>query len=117
MSYARRGLGMYPDETCFDPTRPSWLPYWLDDISESACKVNLLVSGNPTGNTAQPGSPTAAASTTAAAAAACAYQGGSWDPSTGVCTPSSLGQIGQYLPIILLGIGALVLIPMLAGRR
>jgi hypothetical protein len=45
--YARnrgRGFGMYPtnadgtDNPCFDPNRPSWLPYWFDTPTESACK-------------------------------------------------------------------------------
>jgi hypothetical protein len=38
------GLGLYPtlaDGTtpnpCFDPNRPSWMPYWIDDSTESAC--------------------------------------------------------------------------------
>ena len=37
----RRGLGIYPSSPCFDPTRPSWLPYWLDTLSESGCKYQL----------------------------------------------------------------------------
>lgn len=117
MSYTRRGIGMYPDETCFDPTRPGFLPYWLDDFSETACKANELLFGNQTGNTAQPGTPGAAPATNANAAAACAYGGGSWDPSTGVCTPSVLGQLGQYLPWILAGLGVMIVLPMMLGRR
>lgn len=34
------GLGLYPDSPCFDPTRPSWLPYWIDDFQESGCFYN-----------------------------------------------------------------------------
>ncbi len=33
-----RGLAMYPGDACFDPTRSSLLPYWLDNVHESACK-------------------------------------------------------------------------------
>lgn len=37
MSYAR-GMGVYPDQPCYDPQRPTWMPYWLDDLTESSCK-------------------------------------------------------------------------------
>jgi len=40
MSYVRRGVGAYPDDPYFDPNRPSWLPYWIDDSTESALKYN-----------------------------------------------------------------------------
>jgi len=33
-----RGVGAYPDDSYFDPNRPSWLPYWLDTPTESAAK-------------------------------------------------------------------------------
>lgn len=33
-------LGVYPDEKCFDPNRPSWLPYWLDTWNESVCEFD-----------------------------------------------------------------------------
>lgn len=36
----RRGVGEYPGYYCYDPNRPSWLPYWLDDLTESSCKWN-----------------------------------------------------------------------------
>ena len=118
MSYTRRGLGMYPDETCFDVTRPAWLAYYIDDFAEAACKINMIACGNPTCNTAQPGDPAAAAATIQNAAAACASGGGSWDPTTTVCTPSLLGQYSSYLPwIIAAGIGLLIVLPMVEGRR
>lgn len=116
MSYRRRGMGMYPGETCFDPTRPSWLAYYFDDFTETACKANELLWGNPTGNTAAPG-PGAPVDTNKDAAAACAYSGGSWDLSTGICTPSPLGQFSSYLPWIFAGLGAMIVIPMFLGRR
>ena len=37
MSY---GLAAYPGDACYDPSRPAWLPYWLDDFTESDCKYN-----------------------------------------------------------------------------
>lgn len=33
-----RGMGIYPNQPCFDPTRPAWVPYWVDTPSESGCK-------------------------------------------------------------------------------
>ncbi len=35
-----RGLGLYPGDPCYDPDRPSWLPYWIDDFTESDCFYN-----------------------------------------------------------------------------
>lgn len=32
------GLGVYPGNACYDANRPSWLPYWFDDLTESDCK-------------------------------------------------------------------------------
>ena len=41
------GLGEYPGYYCYDADRPSWLPYWLDDFTESACKWNpKTIGGN-----------------------------------------------------------------------
>lgn len=34
-------MGMYPTDACYDPTRPSWLPYWWDTPSESGCKYGV----------------------------------------------------------------------------
>jgi len=34
------GLAAYPGDPCYDPDRPTWLPYWLDDFTESDCKWN-----------------------------------------------------------------------------
>jgi hypothetical protein len=119
MRVALGALAMYPDETCFDVTRPSWLPYWIDDITESQCKVNLVVSGNTTGNTAQAGQVTAVTNpdgttsvvqaadpaTIQNAMAACANSGGTWNTTLGVCEPSFISQYGMYI-----GLGALALI-------
>lgn len=110
----RRGVGMYPDQTCFDASRPAWLPNWLDDFSESACKLNELFSGNQTGNTAQPGDPGAAAQTIENARAACIAGGGTWDQGSNVC--GGVGyQIGQYIPWIVGGVVAVMVLPAVLG--
>lgn len=31
-------LGVYPGDPCYDAGRPNWLPYWIDDFTESDCK-------------------------------------------------------------------------------
>lgn len=31
------GLGLYPDNPCYMPNRPSWLPYWMDTKGEAEC--------------------------------------------------------------------------------
>jgi hypothetical protein len=44
---SQKGLGEYPGYYCYDAQRPSWLPYWLDDITESGCKWNpKTIAGN-----------------------------------------------------------------------
>lgn len=40
MEVALRGIGEYPGYYCYDATRPSWLPYWIDDFSEEQCNLN-----------------------------------------------------------------------------
>jgi len=40
-------LAEYPGYYCYDASRPSWLPYWLDDITESLCKWSpKTIAGN-----------------------------------------------------------------------
>lgn len=34
------GLGMWPEDVCFDPARASWLPYWLDNFNEEHCRYS-----------------------------------------------------------------------------
>jgi hypothetical protein len=46
------GVGEYPGFYCYDATRPSWLPFWLDTFGESACKLkaapgNIAACLNP----------------------------------------------------------------------
>jgi hypothetical protein len=53
------GLGEYPGYVCYDANRPSWLPYWLDDLSESTCKLqqvpaNITACINPFSTTCAP---------------------------------------------------------------
>ncbi len=40
----RRGVGAYPGDLYYDPTRPSWLPYWIDSPSENAQKWGFYPS-------------------------------------------------------------------------
>jgi hypothetical protein len=64
MAYrTRRGLAEYPGYYCYDADRPSWLPYWLDDFTESACKwspstiagnIKACVAGDPSCGTPTP---------------------------------------------------------------
>lgn len=48
--YRTRGLGADPSNPCYDPNRPSWMPYWLNDGNETAC---LNAAGNPVSMWAQ----------------------------------------------------------------
>jgi hypothetical protein len=59
-----KGMGEYPGYYCYDAARPSWLPYWIDDFTESTCKytpstiagnIKACVTGDPSC-----GTPTAA---------------------------------------------------------
>ena len=110
-------LGMYPDQTCFDPTRPSWLPYWLDDLTESNCKANLLLTGNTTGNTAPATDPNADPATVANAQAACISSGGNWDANLSVCSPSLLSTFGGFVPWIIGGVALVLIAPAILGKR
>jgi hypothetical protein len=40
-----RGMGQYPGDSCYNPDRPSWLPYWIDTFSEEACRYSETVHG------------------------------------------------------------------------
>lgn len=31
------GLGLYPSDPCFQPTRDKWVPYWMDTNGEIRC--------------------------------------------------------------------------------
>ncbi len=62
------GLGVYPgtptQEPCYDPNRPSWLPYWLDTFSEEECWLERSLGKNTVLNFGAPTSPPAPASST-----------------------------------------------------
>jgi len=107
------GLGMYPDETCFDTSRPSWLPYVVDDLTEITCAANELFFGNTTGNTAQAGQTGAAPQTVANAQAACASSNGTWNATLNVCQQSFLQQYGMYL----LGAAVITVIAIVVVKR
>jgi len=40
------GLAAYPHDAYYDPSRPAWLPYWLDTPGESAQKWGLYPGAN-----------------------------------------------------------------------
>jgi len=33
-------LGFYPDHQCYDPNRWSWLPYWINNVTEQDCLMS-----------------------------------------------------------------------------
>ena len=45
----RRALGAYPTDPYYDPARPSWLPYWIDDPTESQNKAAYALSTGAVG--------------------------------------------------------------------
>lgn len=40
------GMGAYPTDSFYDPDRPSWLPFWIDDPTESAQKLGMFGNAN-----------------------------------------------------------------------
>lgn len=129
--WKRRGMGAQPDSVCYDPTRPSWLPYWMDDFQEAACWDNQVLFGTIPGATVVQGAPPAGSapgtpgSTTIYTmdqttinnlSASCTSGGGTWDTVNNVCKPNTLMSM---LPWIVGGIAAVVVLPALVagGRR
>ena len=55
MYHSLSGLGAYPTDSYYDPNRPSWLPYWIDDPTESAQKYAMYGGANV--NTVYPNPP------------------------------------------------------------
>lgn len=59
-------LSAYPTDSYFDPSRPSWLPYWIDTPTESALKygaypgVTTMATPPPPPGPAAPPTPNAA---------------------------------------------------------
>jgi hypothetical protein len=49
------GLGASPTDSYYDPNRPAWMPYWLDDPTEIAQKYGMY--GNANVNTVYPNPP------------------------------------------------------------
>lgn len=70
-------IGAYPDDPYYDPNRPSWLPYWIDDLTESEAKYNatniVQATVNATGDAV--GSVAASAASGVASAATSAIGG------------------------------------------
>lgn len=46
MYQSMRGLAAYPTDSYYDPNRPAWMPFWLDDLTESAQKYGLYSGAN-----------------------------------------------------------------------
>ena len=44
MMLSRPSLAAYPSDPYYDPARPSWLPYWIDDTTESQAKIAYVQS-------------------------------------------------------------------------
>jgi len=49
-------LGAHPGDAYYDPSRPRWLPYWIDTPTESAMYYGIYPSANV--NTVYPNPPT-----------------------------------------------------------
>ncbi len=113
--YALRGMGEYPGYYCYDAQRPSWLPYWIDSVSESLCKWNpktiggniyACATGDPTCGTPTPeqqdpnlSGPGIETDPAAKTNVPKCDRFSSFDPATGQCSfnftaPSSLIAIG-----------------------
>jgi hypothetical protein len=43
------GLGAWPTDPYYDPDRPAWLPYWIDDLTESRNKAAYALSTGAAG--------------------------------------------------------------------
>lgn len=47
--FRRVGLSAWPTDAYYDPGRPSWLPYWIDDTVESQNKIAYALSTGAAG--------------------------------------------------------------------
>lgn len=100
MSY-HRGLGLSPGDACFDSTRSSLLPYWIDNAQEAECltgTTNWWDAG-----WAEIGNQVAGATTGAAAAAA---SGAASGIEAGISTASPGGIFG----LVAIGLGVLLIV-------
>jgi hypothetical protein len=123
---------MDASSVCYDPSRPSWLPTWLDDFQESACKINMLACGNTTCGNPNAGAEQAAAGSTVIAPTGsgtstsggslavtnpsptnCAAVGLVWDAGSQQCV--SANPLTGYLPW-LIAAGALGLVVLVAKK-
>lgn len=101
----RMGIGqlaMYPDDPCYDPDRPSWLPYWIDDFTESDCKYNASNILQATGNAA--GEAVGAVTGTAASAAG-SIIGNAASAAVQNTSISGLAVMGGIAVVVLLLVG------------
>jgi hypothetical protein len=49
-----RGMGIYPGQPCYDPSRSAWVPYWLATPSEAGCALGLYPTVSTLGPVAAP---------------------------------------------------------------
>lgn len=97
----RRGVGEYPGDACYDPSRPSWLPGWISDATEFACVMGKGGSNIASAATTEGANIYSAAEygifpapvTVPPAAPASAYSSvpASWSPSQTTLQPGELG--------------------------
>lgn len=114
----RRGVGMYSDSVCFDPARPAWLPYWLDDFQETACKANMLWCGNTTcGNTNAIAEQKASGATVITPSGGKAITDPNGNPLLDVYNSTPSDPSGSMLPWVIGGIAALLAVGFVAGKR
>ena len=110
-----RGLAAYPGDPCYDPNRPSWLPYWIDDTAEDECGTgtsNLFASmwdtfTNPSLLTSEIG--TSAGEAAGSAASTVANAAATGVEAAGMTAASSLTGGGYGIAIVALLVGGLFL--------
>ena len=113
-----RGFGLYPTNSdgspnpCFDASRPSWLPYWIDDLTESACYYGTgSLPGQVAGAAAQMATPIGA---TVGGAVAGTVGGAAEGVASSISSPT--GAMNWPL-IAAAALGLILFIPMLPGGR
>lgn len=118
-----RGVGEAPGYYCYDANRPSWLPYWIDTPTESACKYNpKTIAGNlvycltgdpscgkPSAAAADPtlSGPGIAAPGEATNVPTCSSLFQSYDPASNQC------QVSNWVYVAMGGLGLLLVMAKL----
>jgi hypothetical protein len=112
MSYAR-GVGAYPTDSYYDPNRPSWMPYWMNDLTESNAEYNNAPFASQVVQAAE-----------SMGGAVGGVIGGTAGSVVGgavsAAVPAATGLPDWTTPLLIGGIalvGMMVVLPMLMGRR